>query len=210
MIYLHFFNRCISGIETQIVDFTIYLFIIYIFFSSTAWHLRLRQYYPDQEVINEHTDPILAETPHYKEKQTILPNPISAEHHNEKKVHTPLKRTHDGKLKKEKKDLEKPPLPLAPSTPLTPSTPSIVVDEKLVNDPPLPSLTPPTTIVPLSAPAVPLAPPAPPALSLPTKPSTSAIVSLSSPSKTLKEEAKIDMRKLIIESKSIKVSSKIR
>lgn len=74
-----------------------------------AWHLRLRQYYPGQEVINEHNDPNLAETPHYKEKQTILPNPISAEHHIEKKPHTPVKRTHDGKLKKEKKDLYKSP-----------------------------------------------------------------------------------------------------
>lgn len=70
------------------------------FFS--AWHLRLRQYYPGQEVINEHNDPNLAETPHYKEKQTILPHPLSAEHHIEKKPHTPVKRAHDGKPKKEK------------------------------------------------------------------------------------------------------------
>lgn len=75
-------------------------YLAFIFFS--AWHLRLRQYYPGQEVINEHNDPNLAETPHYKEKQTILPHPLSAEHHIEKKPHTPVKRTHDGKPKKEK------------------------------------------------------------------------------------------------------------
>lgn len=73
--------------------------------TSIAWHLRLRQYYPGQEVINEKNNPILAEPPHYKEKQTILPNPISAE---EKKTHTPHKRTHEGKVKKaEKKEVEK-------------------------------------------------------------------------------------------------------
>lgn len=77
---------------------------------STAWHLRLRQYYPGQEVINEHNDPNLAETPHYKEKQTILPNPISAECHEGKKAHTPMKRTHDGKIKKERKDPLKSPM----------------------------------------------------------------------------------------------------
>lgn len=77
--------------------------------SYLAWHLRLRQYYPGQEVINEHNDPNLAETPHYKEKQTILPHPVGLEH--EKKPHTPAKRTHDGKVKKdkEKKDLYKSP-----------------------------------------------------------------------------------------------------
>lgn len=113
------------------------------FSFGIAWHLRLRQYYPDQEVLNEHTDPILAETPHYKEKQTILPNPVSAEHHNEKKHHTPLKRTHDGKVKKEiKKEAVQPP--------------TIVVN---------------------------------------------------SPSKPVKDEAKIDMRKLIIDPKPPKVSS---
>lgn len=74
----------------------------------TAWHLRLRQYYPGQEVINEHNDPNLAETPHYKEKQTILPHPISIE--GEKKPNTPIKRSHDGKIKKDKKDLSKSPM----------------------------------------------------------------------------------------------------
>lgn len=71
---------------------------------STAWHLRLRQYYPGQEVINEHNDPNLAETPQYKEKQTILPHPINNEPNSERKTQTPVKRTHDGKLKKDKKD----------------------------------------------------------------------------------------------------------
>lgn len=70
----------------------------------------MRQYYPGQEVINEHNDPNLAETPHYKEKQTILPHPLSAEQHAEKKLQTPVKRTHDGKVKKEKKDPYKSPM----------------------------------------------------------------------------------------------------
>lgn len=60
-------------------------------------------------MINEHNDPNLAETPHYKEKQTILPHPISSEQLSEKKMHTPVKRTHDGKLKKDKKDAYKSP-----------------------------------------------------------------------------------------------------
>lgn len=59
-------------------------------------------------MINEHNDPNLAETPHYKEKQTILPHPISAE--VEKKTNTPIKRLHDGKIKKDKKDLCKSPM----------------------------------------------------------------------------------------------------
>lgn len=82
---------------------------------SPAWHLRLRQYYPGQEVINEHNDPNLAETPHYKEKQTILPHPISAE--VEKKTQTPVKRTHDGKPKKDKKDPSQSPMINEQSTP---------------------------------------------------------------------------------------------
>ncbi|XP_013116877.2 uncharacterized protein LOC106094224 [Stomoxys calcitrans] len=64
--------------------------------TSVAWHLRLRQYYPGQEVINEKNNPVLAEPPQYKEKQTILPNPIS--HEDTKK--TPCKRNHEGKAKK--------------------------------------------------------------------------------------------------------------
>ncbi|XP_018796494.1 PREDICTED: uncharacterized protein LOC108973584 [Bactrocera latifrons] len=69
--------------------------------TSIAWHLRLRQYYPGQEVINEKNNPVLAEPPHYKEKQTLLPHPISQdEHHGGKR--TPCKRSHDGKAKKTK------------------------------------------------------------------------------------------------------------
>ncbi|XP_067623245.1 uncharacterized protein [Eurosta solidaginis] len=66
--------------------------------TSVAWHLRLRQYYPGQEVINERNNPVLAEPPHYKEKQTLLPNPVSHDEHHGKR--TPCKRTHDGKAKK--------------------------------------------------------------------------------------------------------------
>lgn len=52
-------------------------------------------------MINEQSDPNLAETPHYKEKQTILPNPITIDHiTGEKKLSTPLKRSHDGRPKK--------------------------------------------------------------------------------------------------------------
>lgn len=74
--------------------------------TSIAWHLRLREYYPGQEVINEKTNPVLAEPPQYKEKQTILPHPI---HADEKKHQTPLKRTHDGKAKKVVSEQKKPP-----------------------------------------------------------------------------------------------------
>lgn len=65
--------------------------------------MRLRQYYPDQEVINEKNNPVLAETPHYKEKQTILPNPVG---HDECGKKTPSKRAHDGKVKKMLIDLD--------------------------------------------------------------------------------------------------------
>ncbi|XP_055375532.1 uncharacterized protein DDB_G0287625-like isoform X2 [Condylostylus longicornis] len=68
--------------------------------TSVAWHIRLRQYYPGQEVINEKNNPIVAETPNYKEKQTILPHSVTA---SEDKKSTPTKRTHDGKPKKDKK-----------------------------------------------------------------------------------------------------------
>ncbi|KAL5279458.1 RSBN1 family protein [Megaselia abdita] len=71
--------------------------------TSIAWHLRLRQYYPGEEVMNEKTDPNLAETPQYKEKQTILPNPISL---LEEKKSTPVKRNHEGKAKKDKKIID--------------------------------------------------------------------------------------------------------
>lgn len=86
------------------------IFVHLFYFINVAWHLRLRQYYPGQEIINEHNDPNLAETPHYKEKQTILPNPIIVDHVDGKKPHTPVKRTHDGKIKKDKKDPLKSPM----------------------------------------------------------------------------------------------------
>lgn len=63
-----------------------------------AWHLRLRQYYPGQEVMNEKNNPVLAEPPQYKEKQTILPRPIGVI--DEVKRTIPCKRSHDGKPKK--------------------------------------------------------------------------------------------------------------
>lgn len=71
--------------------------------TSIAWHLRLRQYYPDQEVVNELTNGYDIETPHYKEKQTILPHPITQCNNLDVKI-TPIKRTHDGKLKKDKSE----------------------------------------------------------------------------------------------------------
>lgn len=71
--------------------------------TSIAWHLRLKRYYPDQEIVQEMAHGYEVDPPHYKEKQTLLPHPISAE----EKKHTPIKRTHDGKPKKsEKKDLK--------------------------------------------------------------------------------------------------------
>lgn len=54
-------------------------------------------------MINEKNNPVLAETPHYKEKQTILPNPIS---HDECGKKTPSKRAHDGRTKKKLIDLD--------------------------------------------------------------------------------------------------------
>lgn len=58
--------------------------------SSIAWHLRLKQYYPDQEVVNQMIHSYEIQAPHYREKQTILPQPVS----EEKKQHyqTPMKR----------------------------------------------------------------------------------------------------------------------
>lgn len=47
--------------------------------TSIAWHLRLKQYYPDQEVVNEVAHAYEIQTPHYREKQTILPHPVSEE-----------------------------------------------------------------------------------------------------------------------------------
>uniref|UniRef100_A0A182PJ66 Round spermatid basic protein 1-like protein n=1 Tax=Anopheles epiroticus TaxID=199890 RepID=A0A182PJ66_9DIPT len=64
--------------------------------TSIAWHLRLKQYYPDQDVVQEIANGYEVDPPHYKEKQTILPHPVSAD----EKKHTPVKRMHDGKPKK--------------------------------------------------------------------------------------------------------------
>lgn len=66
--------------------------------TSVAWHLRLKNYYEDQEEADEIASNYDIETPQYKEKQTILPHPLSE---IEKKLQTPVKRTHDGKLKSE-------------------------------------------------------------------------------------------------------------
>lgn len=92
------------GKPIELCNFRIREIIKFFYSSPLAWHLRLRQYYPGQEVINEQTDPNLAETPHYKEKQTILPNPITIDHiTGEKKLSTPVKRSHDGRPKKPSK-----------------------------------------------------------------------------------------------------------
>lgn len=64
--------------------------------TSVAWHLRLRQYYSDHDEADEIANNYDIETPQYKEKQTILPHPLSE---IEKKLQTPVKRTHDGKIK---------------------------------------------------------------------------------------------------------------
>lgn len=64
--------------------------------TSVAWHLRLRQYYSDHDEVEELASNYDIETPQYKEKQTILPHPMSE---IEKKLQTPIKRTHDGKIK---------------------------------------------------------------------------------------------------------------
>ena len=62
--------------------------------TSIAWHLRLRQYYSDKDYVKEIAEGYDVETPQYKEKQTLLPHPIS-----EAERKTPMKRTHEGKLK---------------------------------------------------------------------------------------------------------------
>lgn len=64
--------------------------------TSVAWHLRLAQYYSDNDEADEIASNYDIETPQYKEKQTILPHPYSD---IEKKQQTPVKRTHDGKIK---------------------------------------------------------------------------------------------------------------
>lgn len=64
--------------------------------TSVAWHLRLSQYYGNRDEVEELASNYDIETPQYKEKQTILPHPLSE---LEKKLQTPVKRTHDGKIK---------------------------------------------------------------------------------------------------------------
>jgi lysine-specific demethylase 9 len=64
--------------------------------TSVAWHLRLKNYYEDRDEQDEIASNYDIETPQYKEKQTILPHPLSE---IEKKLQTPVKRTHDGKIK---------------------------------------------------------------------------------------------------------------
>lgn len=64
--------------------------------TSIAWHLRLSQYYSDHKEADEIASNYDIETPQYKEKQTILPHPLSE---IEKKLQTPVKRSHDGKIK---------------------------------------------------------------------------------------------------------------
>lgn len=59
--------------------------------TSIAWHVRLQEYYPDQEEADEMASNYDIETPQYKEKQTLLPQPLSEQ--------TPTKRCHEGKEK---------------------------------------------------------------------------------------------------------------
>lgn len=58
--------------------------------TSIAWHVRLQEYYPDQEEADEMASNYDIDTPQYKEKQTLLPQPLSE---------TPVKRNHDGRPK---------------------------------------------------------------------------------------------------------------
>lgn len=72
--------------------------------TSIAWHLRLQRYYPDQEIVKEISSVYDIETPQYKEKQTLLPHPLSDV---EKRQHTPFKRTVDGRIKCQTKSIKK-------------------------------------------------------------------------------------------------------
>jgi hypothetical protein len=67
--------------------------------TSIAWHLRLRDYYPDQDEADEIASNYDIETPQYKEKQTLLPQPLSEQ--------TPVKRALDGGKVKSKSTQKK-------------------------------------------------------------------------------------------------------
>lgn len=68
--------------------------------TSIAWHLRHKNYYPNEDEIEEISNNYDVETPQYKERQTLLPHSIrDIEREKEKKLHTPVKRSHDGKIK---------------------------------------------------------------------------------------------------------------
>lgn len=66
--------------------------------TSLAWHLRHRNYYPNEAEIEEISNNYDVETPQYKERQTLLPHSIY-DMEKEKEKKTPVKRTHDGKIK---------------------------------------------------------------------------------------------------------------
>lgn len=65
--------------------------------TSIAWHLRLRSYYPDMNEAEEIASNYDIETPQYKEKQTMLPQPLSE---------TPTKRPNEHKAKSSTKKIK--------------------------------------------------------------------------------------------------------
>lgn len=65
--------------------------------TSIAWHLRLRSYYPDMNEAEEIASNYDIETPQYKEKQTMLPQPLSE---------TPTKRPPEHKAKSSVKKMK--------------------------------------------------------------------------------------------------------
>lgn len=67
--------------------------------TSIAWHVRLQEYYPDQEEADEMASNYDIETPQYKEKQTLLPQPLSEQ--------TPTKRCHEQSKVKATKSTKK-------------------------------------------------------------------------------------------------------